>query len=294
VEEKKKETTANAFSDEQKEKNEKQKVDERFQQSEQLLVENDANTVFKLNYCKLFVLEPNAVSWSERGVGSLKLIDINNDEAGMKIMMWTDKCFRNILNTKLFEKMQIDRANKKSIRFNGFDAGTIRIFLIKTGNPADCDELYELLNVRLIEFNKNSAAMPAAIKKQEEEVEKVEEGQKEEEVKASEEIISTATATPNTNRKRKNDETLPEEEDDNDDEDDIEKESKDAPSSMDSTPKSSKKQNFGQQLESPKKKVRNSEKSSSSIIEEKKHDEAPAKKAKEEENDAKAEEEAII
>ena len=45
--------------------------------------------------------------------------------------MWTDKTYRLILNTKLFEKMQIDRANKKSIRFNAFDNGTIRIFLIK-------------------------------------------------------------------------------------------------------------------------------------------------------------------
>lgn len=45
--------------------------------------------------------------------------------------MWTDKCFRVILNTKFFEKMKIDRANNKSLRFNAFDNGTIRIFLIK-------------------------------------------------------------------------------------------------------------------------------------------------------------------
>lgn len=45
--------------------------------------------------------------------------------------MWTDKCFRLILNTKFFEKMKIDKASKKSIRFNAFDNGTIRIFLIK-------------------------------------------------------------------------------------------------------------------------------------------------------------------
>ena len=45
--------------------------------------------------------------------------------------MWTDKCFRLILNTQLFEKMQIDRANKKSIRFNAMDNGVIRVFLMK-------------------------------------------------------------------------------------------------------------------------------------------------------------------
>lgn len=48
--------------------------------------------------------------------------------------MWTDKCYRVILNTKLFEKMKIDQANKKSLRLNAFDNGTIRIFLIKVCN----------------------------------------------------------------------------------------------------------------------------------------------------------------
>jgi hypothetical protein len=45
--------------------------------------------------------------------------------------MWMDKSFRLLLNTKLFEKMQIDRINKKSLRFNAFDTGTIRLFLVK-------------------------------------------------------------------------------------------------------------------------------------------------------------------
>jgi hypothetical protein len=70
--------------------------------------------------------------------------------------MWTDKCFRLILNSKLFEKMQIDRANKKSIRLNAFDNGTIKIFLIKATNPNDCDELYEVLTYRLNHFLKHA------------------------------------------------------------------------------------------------------------------------------------------
>ena len=114
-------------------------------------LENDVNTVIKLN-CKLFVLESNKANWLERGYGILKLIDLN-DGYNCKLMMWTDKCFRLILNTKFFEKMQIDRANKKSIRFNAFDNGTIRIFLIKTSNPNDCDELFEILKIRLNEYN---------------------------------------------------------------------------------------------------------------------------------------------
>ncbi len=97
-------------------------------------------------------MEPTKANWLERGYGILKLIDLN-DGYNCKLMMWTDKCFRLILNTKFFEKMQIDRANKKSIRFNAFDSGTIRIFLIKTSNPNDCDELFEVLKIRLNEYN---------------------------------------------------------------------------------------------------------------------------------------------
>ncbi|RMZ96396.1 ran-binding 3 isoform X2 [Brachionus plicatilis] len=112
--------------------------------------DNELDSIFKLN-CKLFVLESDKASWSERGYGLLKLID-TPDRSNCKIMMWTDKCYRLILNTKLFDKMQIDKANKKSIRFNAFDNGTIRIFLIKSSNPNDCEELFEILQMRLEEF----------------------------------------------------------------------------------------------------------------------------------------------
>lgn len=128
-------------------------TDEKYSSADTL--ENDANTIMKLN-CKLFVLESNKANWAERGYGIFKLIDLN-DGYNCKLMMWTDKCFRLILNTKLFEKMQIDRANKKAIRFNAFDNGTIRIFLVKTANPNDCDELFEVLKIRLNEFNEHIA-----------------------------------------------------------------------------------------------------------------------------------------
>lgn len=45
--------------------------------------------------------------------------------------MWTDKCFRLVLNTKLFESMTIEKVNRKSIRLNAQDDGTIKMFLIK-------------------------------------------------------------------------------------------------------------------------------------------------------------------
>jgi hypothetical protein len=45
--------------------------------------------------------------------------------------MWTDKCFRLILNTKLFENMSIDKANKKALRFSGYDNGNVKLFYVK-------------------------------------------------------------------------------------------------------------------------------------------------------------------
>ena len=45
--------------------------------------------------------------------------------------MWTDKCFRLILNTKLFENMSIDKANKKAIRFSGYDSGNVKLYYVK-------------------------------------------------------------------------------------------------------------------------------------------------------------------
>lgn len=84
--------------------------------------------LLKIN-CKLYLLDAKK-TWVERGYGMLKVIE-TNDKTNCKIMMWTDKCFRLILNTKLFENMSIDKANKKAIRFSGYDNGNIKIYYVK-------------------------------------------------------------------------------------------------------------------------------------------------------------------
>lgn len=112
--------------------------------------ENDANSLIRMK-CKLFVLDKDSkdqASWSERGYGTLKMIDAN-DGINCKIMMWTDKCFRLVLNTKLFESMDIEKVNRKSIRLNAQDEGTIKIFLIKCGHPNECEELSMKMIARL-------------------------------------------------------------------------------------------------------------------------------------------------
>lgn len=45
--------------------------------------DNELDSIFKIN-CKLFVLESDKVSWSERGYGLLKLID-TPDKSNCKI-----------------------------------------------------------------------------------------------------------------------------------------------------------------------------------------------------------------
>jgi hypothetical protein len=118
-------------------------------QIEDSIVNDESDTILKIS-CKLYLLEAEKQNWLERGYGILRVLktDDESSTSNCKIMMWTDKCFRLILNTKLFEKMQIDRANMKSIRFNAFHNGTIRMFLVKT-NQTDCDKLFDLLTNRL-------------------------------------------------------------------------------------------------------------------------------------------------
>lgn len=111
---------------------------------------HDANTLIRMK-CKIFVLDKDQkdqASWSERGYGTLKMID-SNDDINCRIMMWTDKCFRLVLNTKLFESMTVEKVNRKSIRMNAQDEATIKMFLIKCGHPNECEELFEKMIYRL-------------------------------------------------------------------------------------------------------------------------------------------------
>lgn len=119
---------------------------------------DDANTLIRMN-CKLFVLEKNQKdqsNWSERGYGVLKMID-SADGINCKIMMWTDKIYRLILNTKLFEAMHMERVHRKSISLNGQDEGTLKNFLIKCGNPNECEELFTKMYLRLKNYREKIA-----------------------------------------------------------------------------------------------------------------------------------------
>lgn len=113
-------------------------------------LENDANTLIRMN-CKLFVLDKDSkdqANWAERGYGILKMIECDEGD-NCKIMMWTDKCFRLVLNTKMFESMTMEKVNRKSIRLNAQDDGTIKMFLIKCGHPNECEELSHKMIYRL-------------------------------------------------------------------------------------------------------------------------------------------------
>ena len=74
-------------------------------------------------------------------------------------VMWTDKCFRMVLNTKLFESMSIEKVNRKSIRLNAQDEGTLKIFLIKCGHPNECEELSIKMIHRLKTYRDNIEKM---------------------------------------------------------------------------------------------------------------------------------------
>lgn len=133
-------------------------VDTLLNESKHVCLENDANTLIRMN-CKLFVLDKDSkdqANWAERGYGILKMIECEEGD-NCKIMMWTDKCFRLVLNTKLFESMTIEKVNRKSIRLNAQDYGTIKMFLIKCGHPNECEELSHKMVYRLNTYKEKLA-----------------------------------------------------------------------------------------------------------------------------------------
>jgi hypothetical protein len=76
--------------------------------------------------------------------------------------MWTDKCFRLVLNTKLFESMTIEKVNRKSIRLNAQDDGTIKMFLIKVRISLQFH--YEDMILNILYFSNKSVVIQTNVK----------------------------------------------------------------------------------------------------------------------------------
>ncbi|XP_033337321.2 uncharacterized protein LOC117226767 isoform X1 [Megalopta genalis] len=108
--------------------------------------EEGETNVLQIN-CKLFAFDKASGSWQERGRGTLRLNDRDDEES--RLVGRTAGTQRLILNTKVWPGMTAERAAPKSLRLTAMDVhGAIRIFIVQAA-PKEIEQLHNLLQQRL-------------------------------------------------------------------------------------------------------------------------------------------------
>ncbi|KFV52456.1 Ran-binding protein 3-like, partial [Gavia stellata] len=115
--------------------------------------EEAEHNVLQIN-CKLFVFNKLSLTWIERGRGSLRLNDTSSNKCGMlqsRLIMRNQGSLRLILNTRLWDRMVIKKANRKSLCFTATDQEdhSIQVFLIQASSK-DTGYLYAAIHHRLV------------------------------------------------------------------------------------------------------------------------------------------------
>ncbi|XP_015113350.1 ran-binding protein 3 [Diachasma alloeum] len=107
--------------------------------------EEGETNVLQIN-CKLFAFDKATSGWQERGRGTLRLND-RDDES--RLVGRATGTQRLILNTKVWPGMTAELAGPKSLRLTAMDVhGDIRIFIVQAA-PKEVDQLHNLLMQRL-------------------------------------------------------------------------------------------------------------------------------------------------
>ncbi|XP_012271000.1 ran-binding protein 3 isoform X2 [Orussus abietinus] len=107
--------------------------------------EEGETNILQIN-CKLFAFDKATSSWQERGRGTLRL---NDREEESRLVGRTIGTQRLVLNTKVWPGMTVERASPKSLRLTAMDVhGDIRIFIVQAA-PMEVDQLHDLLMQRL-------------------------------------------------------------------------------------------------------------------------------------------------
>ncbi|XP_071576532.1 uncharacterized protein Ranbp3 [Temnothorax nylanderi] len=108
--------------------------------------EEGETNILQIN-CKLFAFDKTSSSWQERGRGTLRLNDRDEES---RLVGRTAGTQRLILNTKVWPGMTAERAGPKSLRLTAMDVldGDIRIFIVQAA-PKEVDQLHGLLLQRL-------------------------------------------------------------------------------------------------------------------------------------------------
>lgn len=117
----------------------------KYNQVTPLTGEEGETNVLQIN-CKLFAFDKTSSGWQERGRGTLRLNDRDEES---RLVGRTAGTQRLILNTKVWSGMTAERAGPKSLRLTAMDVhGDIRIFIVQAA-PKEVDQLHNLLLQRL-------------------------------------------------------------------------------------------------------------------------------------------------
>lgn len=104
--------------------------------------------------CKLFVFNKENQVWTERGRGYLRLNDMVVKDDGplrSRIVMRNHGNLKLILNSKIFNEMKLERANRKSLRISATDLtdNSLKVFLVQA-SVKDAACLHAAIHHRLI------------------------------------------------------------------------------------------------------------------------------------------------
>ncbi|KFR04714.1 Ran-binding protein 3-like, partial [Nipponia nippon] len=127
--------------------------------------EEAEHNVLQIN-CKLFVFNKLSLTWIERGRGSLRLNDTSSNKCGMlqsRLIMRNQGSLRLILNTRLWDQMVVERANRKSLCFTATDQEdhSVQVFLIQASSK-DTGYLYAAIHHRLVALRSVAEQEPDA------------------------------------------------------------------------------------------------------------------------------------
>ncbi|XP_014231345.1 ran-binding protein 3 [Trichogramma pretiosum] len=119
--------------------------------------EEDEINVLQIN-CKLFAFDKATSSYQERGRGSLRLNDRDDESRLIGRAAGTQ---RLVLNTKVWPGMTAERAGSKSLRITAMDIqGDVRIFVVQAAQK-EIEQLHALLLSRLRRAKERQTKKPA-------------------------------------------------------------------------------------------------------------------------------------
>lgn len=117
----------------------------KYSQITPLTGEEGETNILQIN-CKFFAFDKASSGWQERGRGTLRLNDRDEES---RLVGRTAGTQRLILNTKVWPGMTAERAAPKSLRLTAMDVlGSIRIFIVQAA-PKEVEQLHNLLQQRL-------------------------------------------------------------------------------------------------------------------------------------------------